>query len=48
LYQQGKYNEAINGDAAAGITGLNEIVSNYGGTEAGQTAKFFLPIANIT
>ena len=42
LYQQGKYNEAINGDAAAGIAGLNEITSNYGGTEAGQTAKFFL------
>jgi len=42
LYQQGKYQEAINGDQAAGITGLNEIVANYGGTKAGQTAKFFL------
>ncbi|HEY3250713.1 MAG TPA: tetratricopeptide repeat protein [Ignavibacteria bacterium] len=42
LYQEGKYNEAINGDQAAGLTGLNEIVVNYGGTEAGQTAKFFL------
>lgn len=42
LYQQGKYNEAVNGDAAAGIIGLNEIVANYGRTEAGQTARFFL------
>ncbi len=42
LYQQGKYQEAINGDQAAGITGLNEIVANYGGTNAGQNAKFFL------
>src|SRR4030095_2661036 len=42
LYQQGKYNEAINGDPATGVAGLNELVANYGGTEAGQTAKFFL------
>jgi len=42
LYQQGKYQEAINGDPAAGIVGLNEIVSNYGSTNSGQTAKFFL------
>jgi len=42
LYQQGKFNEAINGDPAAGMTGLNEIVANYGSTNAGQTAKFFL------
>lgn len=42
LFQQGKYQESINGDQAAGITGLNEIVANYGGTNAGQTAKFFL------
>lgn len=42
LYQQGKYQEAVNGDQGAGITGLNEIVAEYGGTKAGQNAKFFL------
>jgi len=42
LYQQGKYLEAINGDPATGVAGLNEIVSNYGSTNAGQTSKFFL------
>ncbi|MCI0450184.1 MAG: tetratricopeptide repeat protein [Chlorobi bacterium] len=42
LYEQGKYNEAINGDPAAGITGLNEIVNSYGSTESGETAKLYL------
>jgi tetratricopeptide (TPR) repeat protein len=42
LYQMGKFNEAINGDQSAGITGLNEIAANYSGTEAGEEAKFFL------
>jgi tetratricopeptide (TPR) repeat protein len=42
LYQQGKYQEAINGDAATSTPGLNEIVANYGSTNAGQTAKYFL------
>jgi len=42
LIQAGKYNEAINGDQPAGISGLNDIVNNYGSTETGQTAKFFL------
>jgi tetratricopeptide (TPR) repeat protein len=42
LIQAGKYNEAINGDQAAGISGLNDLVNNYGSTETGQTAKFFL------
>lgn len=42
LIQQDKYNEAINGDPAAGIMGLNEIVANYGGSESGETARFYL------
>jgi len=42
LMQQEKYNEAINGDQTAGIMGLNEIVSNYGSTESGETARFYL------
>ncbi len=42
LYDAGKYQESINGDPAAGIMGLNDIVNNYGGTESGQTAKLYL------
>ncbi len=42
LYDAGKYQEAINGDPSAGITGLNEIVNSYGSTESGQTAKLYL------
>src|SRR4030095_7420309 len=32
LYDQGKYQEAINGDPATGITGLLQIVNDYGST----------------
>ena len=42
LYEQGKYPEAINGDPAANITGLNQIVNDYGSTESGETAKLYL------
>ena len=42
LYDAGKYQDAINGDQAAGITGLKDIVSNYGSTESGETAKLYL------
>jgi outer membrane protein assembly factor BamD (BamD/ComL family) len=42
LYEAGKYPEAINGDPAANIMGLKDIVNNYGGTESGQTAKLYL------
>ena len=42
LYDAGKYQDAINGDPAAGITGLKDIVNNYGSTESGETAKLFL------
>jgi len=42
LYDAGKYQDAINGDQAAGITGLRDIVNNYGSTESGETAKLYL------
>jgi tetratricopeptide (TPR) repeat protein len=42
LYDQGKYQEAILGDQAAGITGLLEIVNEYGSTKSGETAKLYL------
>ena len=42
LYEAGKYQEAIKGDPASNITGLNDIVNNYGSTESGKTAKFYM------
>lgn len=42
LYEQAKYQEAINGDPAAGIMGLNQIVNEYGSTKSGETAKLYL------
>lgn len=42
IYESGKYQEAINGDAATGTSGLLEIVNNYGSTESGETAKLYL------
>lgn len=42
LYDQEKYQEAINGDPAAGITGLKQIVDDYGSTNSGETAKLYL------
>jgi tetratricopeptide (TPR) repeat protein len=42
LYEQGKYPEAINGDPAANIVGLNQIVNEYGSTNSGETAKLYL------
>ena len=42
LYEQGKYQEAINGDPATGITGLLQIVNDYGSTNSGETAKMYL------
>ena len=42
LYDAGKYPEAMNGDPATGITGLKDIVANYGSTESGETAKLYL------
>jgi len=42
LYEQGKYPESINGDPAAGIIGLAQIVNDYGSTNSGETAKLYL------
>lgn len=42
LYDQEKFNEAINGDPATGITGLRQIVDEYGSTNSGETAKLYL------
>ncbi|MCC6865443.1 MAG: tetratricopeptide repeat protein [Ignavibacteria bacterium] len=42
LYDQEKFQESINGDPAAGITGLMQIVNEYGSTESGETAKLYL------
>jgi tetratricopeptide (TPR) repeat protein len=42
LYEQGKFQESINGDPASGVMGLNDIVNNYGSTQSGQTAKLYL------
>ena len=42
LYEQSKYQEAVDGDPKTNVTGLKEIVDNYGGTEVGNNAKIFL------
>jgi len=42
LYDQGRYQEAIDGDSSHTITGFKEIVNDYGSSENGQTARFFL------
>lgn len=42
LYEAGQYQQAISGDPASNTAGLNDIVSNYGSTESGETAKFYL------
>lgn len=42
LYEQEKYQEAINGDPSTGITGLKQIVDEYGSTNSGETSKLYL------
>jgi tetratricopeptide (TPR) repeat protein len=42
LYDQNKYQEAINGDPASNIMGIKDIVDRYGSTESGETAKLYL------
>lgn len=42
LYDQEKYQEAVNGDPATGVTGLRQIVDDYGSTTSGETAKLYL------
>lgn len=42
LYNSGAYTEAIDGRPGTNLTGLKDIVENYGGTEQGETAKIYL------
>lgn len=42
LYDESNYKEAIEGVPAARIEGLKKIVSEYGSTEQGETAKIYL------
>jgi tetratricopeptide (TPR) repeat protein len=42
IYDQNKYQEAIDGDPANNIMGLKDIVDRYGSTESGETAKMLL------
>ena len=42
LYDQNKFQEAINGDPASNVMGLKDIVDRYGSTESGETAKLLL------
>lgn len=42
LYNQGAFQEAIEGRQGTNITGLKKIVDQYGSTENGETAKIFL------
>ena len=42
LYDQGNYLEAIEGKPDQNITGLKDIVEQYGGTENGEVAKIYL------
>jgi len=42
VYEQGKYEEAINGIPQEGVQGLEVIVQEYGSTNAGEVAKYYL------
>ena len=42
IYEEGKFNEAIDGQKTPTIMGLKEIVDKYGSTEQGESAKIFL------
>ncbi len=42
VYDQGSYLEAIEGKQGSDVMGLKKIVSEYGSTEAGETAKIYL------
>ena len=42
LYDDGRYELAINGSPQENIRGLKQIVSDYGGTPSGEMAKLFL------
>ena len=52
IYDQGstdknQYTAAINGKPEQGIIGLKAIVDNYGSSEAGQVARFYLANAYL-
>lgn len=47
LYEQGLYEDAINGQSAGNLIGLKEIVDKYGSTEYGETAKIYLANAYL-
>lgn len=42
IYEAMNYEEAIDGNQQAGITGLKKIVDDYGSTEQGENAKIYL------
>lgn len=42
LYENGAYQEAIDGRAAGNVKGLKAIVDEYGSTETGEIAKIYL------
>jgi len=42
LYEAGQFKEAVDGIASSRILGLKKIVSDYGSTENGETAKIYL------
>ncbi len=41
LYETGKYQDALNGDPSQNRPGFLSIADNYGGTESGESAKFY-------
>lgn len=41
IYDQNSYQQALDGDPAQNIMGLNEIIDKYGSTESGETAKLY-------
>lgn len=47
LYDNSQYQLAIDGVTERGITGLKSIVENYGGTRAGNLARFYLANAYL-
>jgi tetratricopeptide (TPR) repeat protein len=42
LYDQGQYHQAIHGSPEQNLPGLSDIVRNYGSTDAGRLATFYL------
>ena len=47
-FDNGQYQQAIDGIPEKGIPGLKSIVENYGGTRAGDMARFYLASANYS